>query len=86
MEDLNVILLDEFTNDLDIARLTTLTDYLDTFPGIVVTVFYDRYFLDRVVNRIFAFEGNGVIRKYEGGFTDYQMTLPSGSWRKEPAR
>ena len=73
MDAPNVILLDEPTNDLDIATLTILEDYLDTFPGIVVTVSHDRYFLDRVVNRIFAFEGNGAIRRYEGGFTDYQI-------------
>ena len=47
------------TNDLDIQTLTILEDYLDTFPGIVITVSHDRYFLDRVVNRIFAFEGQG---------------------------
>lgn len=75
MDAPNVILLDEPTNDLDIATLTILEDYLDTFPGIVVTVSHDRYFLDRVVNRIFAFEGNGVIRRYEGGFTDYQAAI-----------
>ncbi|WP_320957423.1 ABC-F family ATP-binding cassette domain-containing protein [Enterocloster asparagiformis] len=75
MDAPNVILLDEPTNDLDIATLTILEDYLDTFPGIVVTVSHDRYFLDRVVNRIFAFEGNGAIRRYEGGFTDYQIAL-----------
>ena len=72
MDAPNVILLDEPTNDLDIQTLTILEDYLDTFPGIVVTVSHDRYFLDRVVNRIFAFEGNGAVSQYEGGFTDYQ--------------
>ena len=67
----NVLILDEPTNDLDIATLTILEDYLDSFSGIVITVSHDRYFLDRVVNRIFSFEGNGVIRQYEGGFSDY---------------
>ena len=71
----NVLLLDEPTNDLDIATLTILEDYLDTFPGIVVTVSHDRYFLDRVATRIFAFEGNGVVSRYEGGFTDYQRAV-----------
>ena len=75
MDAPNVILLDEPTNDLDIATLTILEDYLDTFPGIVVTVSHDRYFLDRVVNRIFAFEGDGRISRYEGGYTDYQNAL-----------
>ncbi len=74
MDAPNVILLDEPTNDLDIQTLTILEDYLDSFQGIVVTVSHDRYFLDRVVRRIFAFEGNGKVRQYEGGFTDYQAT------------
>ena len=73
MEAPNVILLDEPTNDLDIQTLTILEDYLDTFPGIVIAVSHDRYFLDRVVNRIFAFEGQGKVVQYEGGFTDYQI-------------
>ncbi len=64
--------MDEPTNDLDIRTLTILEDYLDSFDGIVITVSHDRYFLDRTVRRIFAFEGNGVIRQYEGGYTDYQ--------------
>ena len=69
----NVLLLDEPTNDLDIRTMTILEDYLDHFDGIVVTVSHDRYFLDRIVNRIFAFEGDGIISQYEGGFTDYQV-------------
>ncbi|MDE6929665.1 MAG: ABC-F family ATP-binding cassette domain-containing protein [Lachnospiraceae bacterium] len=75
MDAPNVILLDEPTNDLDIQTLTILEDYLDSFQGIVVTVSHDRYFLDRVVRRIFAFEGDGEVRQYEGGFTDYQAVL-----------
>lgn len=71
MEAPNVILLDEPTNDLDIQTLVILEDYLDTFPGIVITVSHDRYFLDRVVNRIFAFKGQGRVQQYEGGYTDY---------------
>jgi ATP-binding cassette subfamily F protein uup len=69
----NVLILDEPTNDLDIRTMTILEDYLDQFQGIVITVSHDRYFLDRCVNRIFAFEGNGKISQYEGGFTDYQV-------------
>ena len=72
MEAPNVLILDEPTNDLDIQTLTILEDYLDSFNGIVVTVSHDRYFLDRVVSRIFAYEDNGKIRQYEGGFTDYK--------------
>ena len=71
MEAPNVLILDEPTNDLDITTLALLEDYLDGFDGIVLTVSHDRYFLDRVVNRIFAFEG-GTITQYEGGYTDYQ--------------
>jgi ATP-binding cassette subfamily F protein uup len=71
MEAPNVLILDEPTNDLDIATLTILEDYLDKFEGIVITVSHDRYFLDRIVDRIFAFEGNGRICQYEGGYSDY---------------
>lgn len=71
MEAPNVLLLDEPTNDLDIQTLTILEDYLDTFAGIVITVSHDRYFLDRIVNRIFAFEEGGHLKQYEGGYTDY---------------
>ena len=62
MEAPNVLILDEPTNDLDIQTLTILEDYLDTFAGIVITVSHDRYFLDRIVNRIFAFEEGGQVR------------------------
>ena len=72
MDAPNVLMLDEPTNDLDIQTLTILEDYLDSFQGIVITVSHDRYFLDRVVRRIFAFEGEGKMQQYEGGFTDYQ--------------
>ena len=73
MDAPNVLLLDEPTNDLDIRTLTILEDYLDNFQGIVITVSHDRYFLDRMVRRIFAFEGDGNVVQYEGGFTDYQV-------------
>ncbi|HJA93114.1 MAG TPA: ABC-F family ATP-binding cassette domain-containing protein [Candidatus Eisenbergiella merdipullorum] len=69
----NLLLLDEPTNNLDITTLTILEDYLDHFEGIVVTVSHDRYFLDRTMKRIFAFEENGKLRQYEGGYTDYAM-------------
>lgn len=72
MEAPNVLLLDEPTNDLDIETLTILEDYLDGFAGIVAAVSHDRYFLDRSVRRIFAFEGDGRVVQYEGGYTDYQ--------------
>lgn len=69
----NVLLLDEPTNDLDIQTLTILEDYLDSFDGIIVTVSHDRYFLDRTVRRIFSFEGDGVLRQFEGGYSDYLL-------------
>jgi ATP-binding cassette subfamily F protein uup len=68
----NVLLLDEPTNDLDVQTLTVLEDYLDDFPGAVIVVSHDRYFLDRVVDKIFAFAGEGMITQYVGGYSDYQ--------------
>ncbi len=67
----NVLILDEPTNDLDIRTLTILEDYLDSFEGIVITVSHDRYFLERLTTRIFAFEGEGRLQQYEGGYLDY---------------
>ena len=72
MEAPNVLILDEPTNDLDIATLRVLEDYLDTFQGIVIVVSHDRYFLDRTVRRIFSFEGNGVLVQHEGNYMDYE--------------
>ena len=69
----NVLILDEPTNDLDIATLQTLEDYLDSFRGIVIAVSHDRYFLDRTVHRIFALEEGGHVSRYEGGYTDYRQ-------------
>lgn len=73
MSEPNVLVLDEPTNDLDIATLNVLENYLDHFNGIVIVVSHDRYFLDRIVDRIFAFEGNGRLQQYEGGYTDYYL-------------
>ncbi len=69
----NILLLDEPTNNLDIATLTILEDYLDRYEGIAVAVSHDRYFLDRTMKRIFAFEEGGKLRQYEGGYTDYAL-------------
>lgn len=71
MSSPNVLILDEPTNDLDIQTLTILEDYLDRFDGIIIIVSHDRYFLDRTVSRIFSFEGEGYIRQFEGGYSDY---------------
>lgn len=67
----NVLLLDEPTNDLDIETLNRLEDYLDEFKGVVITVSHDRYFLDRICNKIFAYEGRGKIHIYTGNYSDY---------------
>ncbi|NLN65068.1 MAG: ABC-F family ATP-binding cassette domain-containing protein [Clostridiaceae bacterium] len=69
----NVLMLDEPTNDLDIQTLTVLENYLDDFPGVVIVVSHDRYFLDRVADKIFSFEGNGEVRQYAGNYTDYRQ-------------
>ncbi len=78
MEAPNVMILDEPTNDLDVQTLTILEDYLDDFEGIVIIVSHDRYFLDRTVNRIFAFEGSELVQ-YEGNYTDYSTRIKSDS-------
>lgn len=67
----NVLLLDEPTNDLDIDTLTILEDYLQTFPGAVITVSHDRYFLDKVVDKLLVFKGQGEITSYYGNMTEY---------------
>lgn len=67
----NVLLLDEPTNDLDIDTLNILEDYLDEFSGVVITVSHDRYFLDRICNKIFSYEGLGSIHIYTGNYSDY---------------
>ncbi|MTI79922.1 MAG: ABC-F family ATP-binding cassette domain-containing protein [Firmicutes bacterium] len=71
MEEPNVLFLDEPTNDLDIQTLSILEDYLEQFPGVVITVSHDRYFLDRVVDHLIAFEGHGVIHLFGGNYTEY---------------
>lgn len=70
----NILILDEPTNDLDIQTLQILEDYLDQFPGVVITVSHDRYFLDRIVKRIFAFEDGNLVQ-YEGGYSDYENAV-----------
>ena len=71
----NVLLLDEPTNDLDIPTMTVLENYLQSFPGAIIAVSHDRYFLDKLCNRIFAVEPGGLVRQYPGGYTDYLQTL-----------
>ena len=67
----NVLLLDEPTNDLDIPTMTVLEDYLETFPGAIIAVSHDRYFLDRLCARVFAVEPGGTVKQYVGGYSDY---------------
>ena len=71
MDDVNVLLLDEPTNDLDIQTLQILEDFIDHFAGPVLAVSHDRYFLDRIAQRIFAFEGNGIVEIHTGNYSDY---------------
>lgn len=71
MTEPNVLLLDEPTNDLDTETLSVLEDYLEQFSGVVITVSHDRYFLDRVVDKLFIFEGEGKIRSFIGNYSEY---------------
>lgn len=98
MEAPNVLVLDEPTNDLDIETLAVLEDYLEQFPGVVIAVSHDRYFLDKLMNHVFVLAGNGEVRNYTGGYADYradvaaerqrlaaqerQETLPNSSLKK----
>lgn len=93
--EVNVLILDEPGNNLDIPTLTILEDFLSSFAGIIITVSHDRYFLDNVADRIFAFEGDGRLTQYEGGYTDYLEAkkrkglaepLAAGTWEKDQAQ
>ncbi|MBM7604991.1 ATP-binding cassette subfamily F protein uup [Metabacillus crassostreae] len=87
MEEPNVLFLDEPTNDLDTQTLGVLEDYLDQFPGVVLTVSHDRYFLDRVVDHLVVFESNGNISRFQGSYSDYmeEKKLQEMLQEKEPA-
>ena len=82
----NVLLLDEPTNDLDIPTLLVLEDYLETFPGAILAVSHDRYFLDRICRRVFAVEPDGSIRQIIGGYTDWQEQLEQRNAAEKAAR
>ena len=80
----NVLLLDEPTNDLDIPTLEVLEDFLDSFSGVIVTVCHDRYFLDRVVDKLFVFTGDGQIEIVHGSYSDYKAALDESNGGKRP--
>lgn len=80
----NVLLLDEPTNDLDIPTLEVLEDFLDSFSGVIITVCHDRYFLDRVVDKLFVFSGDGQIEIVHGSYSDYKDALDESSIGKRP--
>ncbi|NJL46592.1 MAG: ABC-F family ATP-binding cassette domain-containing protein [Leptolyngbyaceae cyanobacterium SM2_5_2] len=85
----NLLILDEPTNDLDVQTLAVLEEYLEEFNGCVLVVSHDRYFLDRTVNTIFAFEGNGVLRQYPGNYSvylDYKQAVEAGKAEKAEGR
>ena len=87
MGEPNVLLLDEPTNDLDTQTLTVLEDYLEDFPGVVLTVSHDRYFLDKVVDELFIFTGEGEVREFLGSYTDYlEMEKRENLLRKRKCR
>jgi ATP-binding cassette subfamily F protein uup len=75
----NFLVLDEPTNDLDLQTLRTLEEFLMEFPGCILIVSHDRYFMDRMVDHLFAFEGNAVIRDFPGNYTQYRQAIASGS-------
>ncbi|WP_353340556.1 ABC-F family ATP-binding cassette domain-containing protein, partial [Apilactobacillus micheneri] len=83
MQQPNVLLLDEPTNDLDISTLTVLEDYIKGFAGTVITVSHDRYFLDKVANKLLIFDGNGKIEQHVGLFTDYLASLKNDNSNKD---
>jgi len=74
MANPNFLVLDEPTNDLDIMTLNVLEDYLDKFDGCLMIVSHDRYFMDKLVDHLFVFEGQGIIRDFPGNYTDYRAT------------
>jgi len=73
MKNPNFLILDEPTNDLDLITLKVLEDFLDEFEGCIITVSHDRYFMDRLVDHLFVFEGDGMVRDFPGNYTDYRQ-------------
>jgi len=86
MSEPNFLILDEPTNDLDITTLNILEEFLFNFKGCLIVVSHDRYFLDRLVDHLFVFEGNGNIRDFPGNYTDYRNWLEENQPEKEPTK
>ena len=82
----NILLLDEPTNDLDIPTMTVLEEYLTTFPGAIIAVSHDRYFLDRICRRVFAVEPDGQVKQYIGGYTDWLESRRALTPEKKPEK
>ncbi len=82
----NFLILDEPTNDLDLQTLRTLEEFLLEYPGCILIVSHDRYFMDRMVEHLFAFEGDGVIRDYPGNYTQYRAYLKDNEGKKEESK
>ena len=80
----NFLILDEPTNDLDLPTLGVLENFLSEFPGCLVIVSHDRYFMDRLVDHLFVFEGNGVIRDFPGNYTQYRQDEKDNLLKAEP--
>ena len=88
METPNILFLDEPTNDLDTLTLTVLENYLESFSGAVIAISHDRYFLDKVVNIVFELDGDGTVKQYNGGYSDYleqRDNLPADKIPDKPA-
>ena len=83
MKNPNFLILDEPTNDLDLITLKVLEDFLDEFQGCIITVSHDRYFMDRLVDHLFVFEGDGVVKDFPGNYTDYRWQQSKESKTKE---
>jgi ATP-binding cassette subfamily F protein uup len=79
MRNPNFLILDEPTNDLDIMTLKRLEDFLMEYPGCLIIVTHDRYFMDKIVDHLFVFEGNGVIRDFNGDYSEYRLARASAA-------
>ena len=86
MKNPNFLILDEPTNDLDISTLNILEDYLSSFDGCLIIVSHDRYFMDKLVEHLFIFEGEGMIKDFPGNYSDYRVANPSQDKQKKQSK